>query len=322
MPQRYNNRTGNYEQVGPSGKAWTAIVLGVLGVLLGLILFASSCSTVDQDKVGFTVGGGLIDPDKRKVKSDLLDPGMHITGIADGMWTFPSNKTLRFQDFETSVTTLDSRRLTIKGQVGFRFVGEKDPALAKEFAQGIGARKWGGEKPGENDEGWENFLNALVTPAIRSTLKAGFGAVYCADFEPQCRSIDPRETVPTTNPDKVYEQIATGLDKRIAVALGSKAAPKAYLQDVSLRISTVDVPDEVRQNIDAVTTEQARTKAAVQSKETADAKADAINKLGAALRANKDQIPLEIAKECKGGERCTIIVDASGNGVATSVPAR
>jgi len=67
---------------------------------------------------------------------------------------------------------------------------------------------------------------------------------------------------------------------------------------------------------------QAKTKAAQQSEQTAAADARAIEARGKALRENRDQVALEIAKQCRGGERCTIIVDAAGGDVKTTVPAR
>lgn len=289
------------------------IALCVLAII-GLIAFASACGTVAQDEVGFNRGGGYLDGERFKVKGDLLEPGRHITGTFDTMWTFPSNKTVRFQDFKTTVTTLDGKKVVLAGQMGFRFVGEKDPRLAKEFAVGVGGRKYGGKRPGESDEGWENFLDTMVTREINATLKDGIGKVYCADFEPACRSIDPRKDVPASNPEGVYESLNGVLSRRITAKLGGD-----YLQSIRLGVASVELPGEVQSNIDAVTSEQAKTKSAEQSVKTADAEAQAIVKKSAALKKSPQAVAVEVAKNCKGS--CSIILDTTGKGVQPSVPA-
>jgi regulator of protease activity HflC (stomatin/prohibitin superfamily) len=293
-----------------------AAIAGV-AIVIGLLALAVSCGTVPQSEVGFVVGGGPFDPDRKKVKSDLLEPGRHITGTWDGVWTFPSNRTLRFHDVSVAVTTIDGKKVQLTTQVGFRFVGERDPALAREFAEGLGARKYGGKRPGDGGgEGWRNFLVQLVEPEIVAAAKEAFGRVYCADFEPSCRAIDPRRDVPAAEPEQVYSTVSGTLQERIDRKLGA-----SFLRDVTLRVKRISLPDEVQVNIDRVTAEQARTKAAEQSVQTARAEADAIRTKARALRENRDLIALEVAKECRGGSQCTIVVDAAGGGVDASVPA-
>jgi regulator of protease activity HflC (stomatin/prohibitin superfamily) len=291
--------------------------LAVVVILFGGIAFWSACATVDQSEVGFAVGGGPFDGARKKVKGDLLEPGRHITGTLDGLWTYPAYKTLRFQDFNVSITTVDGKKVQIAGQVGFRFVGEKDPSKAKEFATGLGARKYKGKNPGDGGgEGWSNFLDQLVDPEITAVFKNQFGRVYCADFEPSCRSIDPRKDVPLSDPEKVYAGISETLQARVNDKLGDD-----YLRDIRVQIKRISLPAEVQSNIDRVTTEQARTQASKQAVSTARQDAEAIRIRGAALKANKGLIGLEIAKECQGGEKCSLIVDGTGNGVAPSVRA-
>lgn len=313
----YGRRTArNPDYVAPlAGKASRVGFAAALLFIIAVITLMTSCGTVAQDEVGFAVGGGVIDPDKNKVTSDLIEPGRHIIGIADGMWTFPANRTVRFQDFKLAVTTVDGKTATLEGQMDFRFVGEKDPKLAREFAEGIGSRKYAGKKIGDSDEGLGNFLDQLVTPEINASLKDGFGRVYCADFEPSCRSIDPRENVPVTAPEDVYDSISTSLQERVDTKLGGN-----YLQNIRIRVAKISLPGEVQSNIDQVTAEQAKTKKAEQSEQTATAEAKAIRTKGKALKENRDLIALEVAKECKGGG-CTIIVDAANGSTGVSVPA-
>jgi regulator of protease activity HflC (stomatin/prohibitin superfamily) len=233
-------------------------------------------------------------------------------GPWDTIWTFPSNKTLRFQDFEVTVTTVDGKKAVLQGQVPFRFVGEADPEIAKKFAVGLGARKYNGERPGVSNEGWENMLNQLLVPEIRATLKETFGRVYCADFEPSCRAIDPRANVPTSNPEAVYAAVAKALQQRVDRKLGD-----SYLRDLGVRVNSITLPREVQSNIDQVTTEQAKTKRAEQSEVTARAEAKAITTKAKALRKNPSSILLEVAKECNN--KCTIVLDGSKGGVNATV---
>lgn len=314
---RYGCTTRNpaYEPTAVDKTVASLIVLVLLAFIIGLAAFASACSTVAQDEVGFVVGGGPLDGSRHKVKGDLVLPGRHITGTLDGMWRFPSNKNVRFQDFKTTVTTRDGKKVALAGQMAFRFVGEKDPTLAKKFATGIGARKYGGARPGEGGEGWENFLDTMVTREINATLKDGVGKVYCADFEPACRSIDPRKDVPDSDPEGVYEALDGILQTRIDRKLGDN-----YLQNVHIGVASVSLPPEVQANIDAVTAEQAKTKAAEQSVKTADAEAAAITAKSKALKKSPQAVAVEVAKECKGS--CSIILDTTGKGASVAVGSR
>lgn len=314
------------------------MVVVALVAIIALATLASSCGTVQQSDVGFPVGGGWVDPDKNKVSGDLMDPGRHVMGVADTIWTFPAYRTLRFLDFEQRVTTADGKGAVLRGQVAFRFVGEKDPALARQFAEGIGSRKYRGcddegnncetQRAGEGDHGWTGMLNQLGLPEVRAAIKEEFGRANCADFEPACRAIDPREDVPVSNPEAVYLAASRSLqvkwDRKFGFDYPDAEADQhrggsGYLRDVRIRISDIQLPDEVQKNIDAVTSEQAKTKAAAQSTLTATQEATAIGTRGKALRENPEAISIEVAKVCKGA--CTIIVDASGKGVTTSVPA-
>jgi regulator of protease activity HflC (stomatin/prohibitin superfamily) len=288
-----------------------------VAILAGAVGLFSACATVPQSEVGFAVGGGPFDGSRKKVKGDLLEPGRHITGTFDGLWTYPAYRTLRFQDFDVSITTLDGKKVQVQGQVGFRFVGEQDPVKAKEFAIGLGARKYAGDTPGDGGgPGWTAFLDQLVAPEITAVFKDQFGRVYCADFEPSCRSIDPRKDVPESNPETVYQSLSAVLQKRVDQKLGD-----SYLRAIAVRVNKIALPAEVQANIDRVTTEQARTQAAKQAVQTATQDAEAIRIRGRALRENRGLIGLEIAKECQGGDKCTLIVDGTGQGATTAVRA-
>lgn len=291
-----------------------AVVVGVV-LVIGAVLLLSSCGTVKQDEVGFQVGGGPLDPAKGKVKGDMLPPGRHILGIVDGLWVFPAYRTLRFEDFSVPVTTKDGKRIVLDGQVNFRFVGEKDPALARQFATGVGARKYKGNRPGQNDKGWSAMLDQLMLPEVVASLKEQIGSDYCADFEPACRAIDPRDNVPDTNSEAVYRKVAVLLDRRLREKLGA-----AYFQQVFLRIKRIELQPEVQRAIDRVTAEQAKTKAAEQSERTATAEAQAIRIKGKAIRANPKLVGVEIVKNCPAS--CNVIVDGSGKGAAVAVGSR
>lgn len=294
---------------------WGAVaaVAGCVLLFLAACAYISACNTVRQDEVGFQVGGGPLDANRGKVKSELLEPGRHITGTLDSVWTFPAYRTLRFQDFEVPVTTKDGKRVVLTGQVNFRFVGEKDPALARDFAEGLGARKYDGKRPGDSGgAGWTAMLDKLMDPEIVASLKEQIGAVNCADFEPACLAIDPRTDVPATNSERVYQATARKLDQRLTAKLGSP-----YFQNLFLRIKRIELQPEVQKAIDRVTAEQAKTKAAQQSQQTAAAEAQAIRTKGRALRANPKLVGVEIVKNCPSS--CTVIVDGSGKGAAVAV---
>lgn len=302
---------------------WGVVTLIILGIVafFGAIALLTALHTVPQGEVGFVRGGKApivgFDPSNKRIKGGLQEPGLRVTGAWDGMETYPAYATLRFQDFNVSITTLDGKKVRIAGQVGFRFIGEKNPELALEFAKGLGSRKYDGDRPGDGGgEGWTAFLDQLVNPEINAAFKDQFGRRYCADFEPSCRSIDPRTDVPKAEPEKVYSAIAPVVQQQVTQKLGG-----GYLTDFRVRVKRISLPREVQDNIDRVTAEQARTQAAKQSVKTATEEAEAIRVKGRALRQNRDLIGLEIAKECKGGDKCTLVVDGSGKGVATSVRA-
>lgn len=299
------------------GWAKALLCLIIAAAIVALVGTCSAAQKVPQGEIGYGVGGGtFLDADRNKVNTGLLEPGTHITGTLDGLWTFPSNKTVRFLDYEAPVTTRDGKKMLLTGQVGFRFVGESDQALTLEFVKGIGSRKYDGNKPGENAEGWEAFLDQLVLPEVNAALREQFGRVYCADFEPSCRVIDPRDDVPLSEPDSVYTQVADSMEAKVEEKLGGH-----YLQSFVVRVKAIDLQEGVQRNIDAVAEQEAATQAAQQSVKTAEAEAEAIRIKGEALRANRDLVSLEIAKECAKITSCSLIVDPTGEASA-SVPVR
>jgi hypothetical protein len=303
--------------------AWGSGITALIVVIAALWVYTVSTDTVPQDSVGVVVGGGPFDPAKKKVKGDSIEqPGRITHGTYDKVWTFPNSQTIRFQDYTTSVTTKDGKTVVLTGQLGFRFGAKQDkngrwiedPAAVMSFAKGIGARQYGQDRrrPGENIEGFKDFLDVMAVPEIKAAVKQSIGNVYCADFEPACRVIDPRSDVPDTNPDKVYGPLAKVIEQRVATKLGG-----SYLTDFRFTVKQIQLTADVDQNIQRLASEQAKTKAAEQAEKTAKAEAAAIREKGAALRSNKELVGVEIVKECNGN--CTVIVDGSGKGVGMSL---
>jgi regulator of protease activity HflC (stomatin/prohibitin superfamily) len=290
------------------------VIAGIVAVF-AVICLISSLNHVNQSDVGFSVSKGFLDPNKGKVSGKLLDPGMHVTGIVDDVWTFPAYRTPRYQDFKVSGSTRDGKQVTIDAQYGFRFIGEKNPALAKEFVLGPGSRKYGGDRPGESDEAWQKFLDKMIDPDARGVARDVIGRVYCADFVPSCRAIDPRRDVPDTDPERVYDDIAEALYFKVKKDLGNP-----YLVDFRIKVNDINLPGEVQHNIDLVTAEQAKTKAAQQSQQTAIADAAAIRTKAAALKQNKELVAVEVAKAC--GDKCSLILDGTGSLDATVAAGR
>lgn len=306
--------------------ALAALVLIV--ALFGMYVYSISNESIQQDAVGVVVGGGPLDGQKNKIKGEIHEPGRIIHGTFDRVRQFPSNRAIRFQNFDVKVTTKDGKNVQLIGQLGFRFVGETNPALTLDFARGVGARQYSvttssgdvtRERPGEDGPSgpaWTAFLDTMATPEIYAAVKVRIGTEYCANFEPSCRVIDPRDSLPETDPDAVYSTLAQDIDKRMAIKLGSVAKPKRYLTDFRFTVNQVVLDEQVQQNIAALAAEQAATKSAQQAEKTATARAAAIRTIGNALRKNPSQVGVEIVKAC--GSKCTVIVDGTGKGATVA----
>ena len=322
ITQRENESDRDFQyrkQFWKNFKLGAAGVFAVVAVLFAITLYSVSTDTVPQDSVGVVVGGGPFDPSKKKVKGDAVEqPGRIVHGTYDKVWTFPSAQAIRFQDYEVNVTTKDGKTVTLKGQLGFRFGAKKnatggwveDSAAVMAFAKGVGARPYGEDKqrPGESNDGWTSFLNIMVLKEINAAAKQSIGNAYCADFEPSCRVIDPRAETPATDPDKVYDPLAASIEQRVTKKLAG-----TYFADFRVTVQRVNLTSDVEANIQNLASEQAKTKAAEQAEKTAEAEANAIRTKGKALQANKSLVGVEIVKAC--GDKCTVIVDGSGNGV-------
>lgn len=315
-------------EVNKAGVRSAGLMLLLVVLLAAAYLYTISNDSIQQDAVGVVVGGGPLDGSKNKIKGGLHGPGRIIHGTFDTVRQFPSNKAIRFQNFDVKVTTKDGKNVRLIGQLGFRFVGETDRNLTLEFARGVGARQYAvtdssgdvtRERPGEDGPSgpaWTAFLDTMMTPEIYSAVKVRVGTEYCANFEPSCRVIDPREDIPETDPDGVYSTLAKDIDDRMAIKLGTQASPRRYLHDFRLTVNQVILDDRVQQNIAALAAEQAATKSAQQAEKTATARAAAIRTIGNALRQNPSQVGVEIVKACEG--KCTVIVDGTGKGATVA----
>ena len=305
-------------------KGAIALTITVLLLVVGAFLYSISTNSVQQDAVGVVVGRGPLDGSKNRIKGTVHGPGRLIHGTFDTLRQFPSNKAIRFQNFDVKVTTEDGKNVRLVGQLGFRFVGETNPELTLDFARGVGARQYSSAgsssaRPGEDGPsggGWTAFLDTMATPEIYAAVKVRIGTEFCANFEPSCRVIDPRENVPETDPDKVYATLAKDIDDRMAVKLGSVKEPKRYLTDFRFTVNQVILDRQVQQNIAQLAAEQAATKSAQQAEKTATARAGAIRTIGNALRKNPSQVGVEIVKACDG--KCTVIVDGTGKGATVA----
>lgn len=309
----------------PTRAGWTVAAIAASSVIAAPIAYLVSTSTVPQDSVGVVVGGGPLDPSKKKVKGNSIEaPGRIWHGALDKVFTYPNAQTVRFQDYEVAVTTKDGKSVVLAGNLGFRFgarqqgtrwVADSDAVMA--FARGVGARQYGENRrrPGEGIDAFADFLNVMVVPEILAATKEQIGRAYCADFEPSCRVIDPRADVPETAPESVYQPLAKAIEQRVTRKLGG-----AYLTDFRLVVKSVQLTQDVQSNINNLAAEQARTRAAEQSEKTARAEARAIKIKGEALRSNQSLVGVEIVKSCGG--QCTVILDGTGKVNGTSVATR
>src|SRR4051794_38479261 len=164
-------------------RAAALITIGVLGASIAFALTGAKFARQDSGHVGVVRNGGPLDD--RGIRQ-ILQPGQKITW--SGLYSqspreYPAARVALFytvtsdsrrgnrQEVDVvSAPTDDGVLVGLEGTIFFRFVGERDPALLRQFDQTFGLRKYpviGGKGrlyPWEGDDGFAALLDAAFRP--------------------------------------------------------------------------------------------------------------------------------------------------------------
>lgn len=260
------------------------IALGVGAMLAGLVVLIGGCSSLERTNAGeYAVvrnGGPL---DNRAVRQ-VIQPGSALTWT--GLWSqthkYPAQQ--RFYTITSnpgggdlpgvsvvSTPTSDGVQVGIEGTLYFNLKGEEQ--LLREFDNRFGTRKFGDLYPYEGDEGFQDFLNAVVRPVIDNNLRKQIASFECADLVSSCALVqnqgqinadELRGSQNNQNLERIQGAINAGLVRDIRNTLGGD-----FLENLRFNLVRVQLPDRVDQAVAEaqaafaeVTKSQARVKSA------------------------------------------------------------
>jgi regulator of protease activity HflC (stomatin/prohibitin superfamily) len=231
----------------------------------------------DGGHVGVVRNGGPTD--NRRIRQVLM-PGSGVTWI--GLFSqapreYPAGKVVldytitgdpkrgnRREVDVAQVPTRDGVLVGIEGTVFFRFVGERDIALLKQFDQTFGTRKFpvvgtdDERYPWQGEEGFGGMLDATFRPVLDNNLRDEVGAFGCAQLVASCKLV--RVSAGSVRADEVggsrdANLNITRIERRISDSLGEDLRVTLggeFFRDIRVRIARVTLPVNVQGAVNSV----------------------------------------------------------------------
>lgn len=163
------------------------------------------------------------------------------------------------------------------------FAMNTDPNALKAFDDRYGTRKFAkvGEEgtalaPWEGDEGFATFLDTMIKPIIEETLRQQVGTVDCEQLQASCALVKNNtgpvaaNTANAQTIQKIQTDVNAALGKNINDRLGGN-----FLSGIQFSLTGVDLPQQIRERIEAAQAEFAGASAAQARLNTAKTDADA-----------------------------------------------
>lgn len=301
-----------------------ACFLVLLAIFVFICVPLSISSGTKQNQVGVVVSGGPFDK-KRPIQFIKPGQGVSWAGIFNRTHRYPAHQVNRWVGFNSAsmqedkpyyATTKDGFRVGLKGRIYFRFIGEKNPNLSMKFDREYGSRKFEGAHPYDGDNGFSKFLDTMVLPVVKNSLRQEINKINCAELDRSCALIAEHKDEANTE----LKYIEAKLNKEIAADIQSKLGDN-YLLDFRTNILETELSEDVQRQVNQVSVSRSRIKQKQLDVEAAIQEAKAITIRGKALLRNPQIACIEAAKELKDASSAiNIIIDASCRGNVSALP--
>jgi regulator of protease activity HflC (stomatin/prohibitin superfamily) len=250
-------------------RRFATLVLALLCIALIVAVSGIRVARGSAGTVGVVRNGGPIDA--RTIRQVIM-PGQSITYI--GMFSqsphiYPAaHVTLKYTLTSAvlprprpavdtiTLPTRDGVQVGVDAAVFFRFVGDSDIPLLKQFDKSFGTRRYptpAGRQvaPWAGDEAFDSMLDALFKPVLENDLRKEIGDFACASLVSSCSLVRseaarvPAPGRPTANIAGIEKRIAASLEQDLETALGER-----YFFDIRFRVGRVTLPPTVQKAVD------------------------------------------------------------------------
>ena len=235
------------------------IVVAACAVVVALVLLVGGCASLERTNAGeYAVvrnGGPLDDRGVRQI----IQPGSALTWT--GLWSathkYPAQQ--RFYTITSNAAggdlpganvetpTADGVQVGIEGTLYFNVKGNED--LLREFDNRFGTRRFGDLYPYDGDEGFQDFLNAVVRPVIDNNLRKQIASFGCSELVSSCALVQNQGRVDpdslqgrqnNQNLERIQQAINAGLVRDIRNTLGGD-----FLENLRFNLVRVNLPERV-----------------------------------------------------------------------------
>jgi len=308
----------------------------ILALIVGLCELFGGWAKTDGGHVAVIRNGGPLSNTKIKT---VFDPssGMRFVGFYASQHDYPSSQ--RFYAIDATgdskrtgvevvqVPTADGIEVGTQGTVYFNLNLDHD--TLKSFDNAYGTRKFQGNDATyryawEGDEGFNSFLDAIVSRVVNNDLRISIGNYRCSDLLPSCALVQNTSTPVDTsklagkgnvNLAKVEQTIASSLETDFTSSLGGH-----YLTNVRFNLSKITLPQNVQDAIDQAQAQYANVSQSQAKVKQAQLDAQANEEKQKGYNACPACSQIDILKALPQG--VTVFAPGSGTGLPLTQPAK
>lgn len=240
--------------------ALVAIIFGVVPGIAALFSF----SRTDGGHVAIVRNGGPLDDNT--IRQYLpISSGLEYTGLWSSVHQYPAQA--RYYDLVPGgadapgvnafrTPTRDGVDVGLTARINFTL--NTDEATLRKFDDAYGTREFkvtGTSSdtlaPWEGDEGFATFLDVIAKPVIEETVRQQVGNVDCAALQSSCALVQNGANANAAT-DTPNSQVLQTIQKAVNDALAANVNARlggAYLSNIQVSITGVDLPEKIRDKI-------------------------------------------------------------------------